>query len=340
MQKKYKIAVVGATGNVGRVILEVLSESKIAISEVVALASKESIGKKLSFGDEVVETSCLENHDFKGTDIAIFSAGARISEKYAPIAAEAGCIVIDNTSFFRMDSDIPLIIPEVNPEEIASYKNRNIIANPNCSTIQMLLVLSPLHKIASIKRIVVSTYQATSGAGKAAMDELFNQTKRMFTNEIVRPKEFTKQIAFNCIPHIDVFMADGSTKEEWKMSAETKKILGSQVEVSATCVRVPVFTGHAESVNIEFNQPISEEQAYEILGSAEGVLIYDRREDGGYMTQSEVPGENAVYVSRIRVDKTVKYGLNIWIVADNLRKGAALNAVQIAEVLIEKYLLD
>lgn len=339
MQKKYKIAVVGATGNVGRVILEVLSESKIETSEVVALASKESIGKKLSFGDEVIEASYLGDYDFKGTDIAIFSSGARISEKYAPIAAEAGCIVIDNTSFFRIDQDIPLIIPEVNQEEIALYKKRNIIANPNCSTIQMLLALSPLHKVAQIKRVVVSTYQATSGAGKAAMDELYNQTKRMFTNEIVKPQEFTKQIAFNCIPHIDIFMKDGSTKEEWKMSAETKKILGSQIEVCATCVRVPVFTGHAESVNVEFNQPMSEEQAYEILGSTEGVLICDKREDKGYMTQCEVPGENAVYVSRIRADKTVKYGLNMWIVADNLRKGAALNAVQIAEILVEKYLL-
>ncbi|GHM58695.1 MAG: aspartate-semialdehyde dehydrogenase [Candidatus Mesenet longicola] len=338
MEKKYKIAVVGATGNVGRVILKVLSESKIRISEVVALASKESARKKLSFGDEVIETKCLEDYDFKGIDIAIFSAGARISEKYAPIAAEAGCIVIDNTSFFRMNPDVPLIIPEINPEEIALYKKRNIIANPNCSTIQMLLVLSPLHKVAQIKRVVVSTYQATSGAGKAAMDELYNQTKKMFINETAESQEFTKQIAFNCIPHIDIFMEDGSTKEEWKMATETKKILGDEIEVSATCVRVPVFTGHAESVNVEFNQPISEEQVYEILGSTEGVLIYDRREDKGYMTQCEVPGENAVYVSRIRMDKTVKYGLNMWIVADNLRKGAALNAVQIAEILVKQYL--
>ncbi len=334
----YKIAVVGATGNVGRVILDVLSTSEISIDEVVALASKESIGKKLSFGDKDITASFLESYDFSGTHIAIFSAGAGISEKYAPIATNAGCIVIDNTSFFRMNQEVPLIIPEVNAEEIVSYKKRNIIANPNCSTIQMLLALSPLHKQAQIKRIVVSTYQSTSGAGKAAMDELYNQTKRMFTNEVVKPKEFTKQIAFNCIPQIDIFMKDGYTKEEWKMSEETKKILGDQIKVSATCVRVPVLIGHSESVNVEFHQPISEKQAYEILSDAKGVLVYDRRKDGGYMTPSEVVQEDVVYVSRIREDNTVEHGLNMWIVADNLRKGAALNAVQIAEILTKQYL--
>ncbi|QLK50083.1 aspartate-semialdehyde dehydrogenase [Ehrlichia ruminantium] len=335
----YKIAVVGATGNVGRVILNVLSDSKVfSNSNVVALASKKSVGKKLSYGDTILEAQDLGSYDFYGTDIAIFSAGSSISQQYAKIAANKGCIVIDNTSFFRMEKDIPLVIPEINPEDIANYNKHNIIANPNCSTIQMLLVLKPLHDISKIKRVVVSTYQSVSGAGKSAMDELFLQTKGTFINQNITPKKFTKRIAFNCIPHIDTFMEDGSTKEEWKMSVETKKILDKNIEVTATCVRVPVFVSHSESLNVEFLSDISEEQAYEALENAPGVLVLDRREDAGYATPLDCVHENEVYVSRLRKDNTIKYGLNMWLVSDNLRKGAALNAVQIAELLVRDYI--
>ncbi|KYW95645.1 aspartate-semialdehyde dehydrogenase [Ehrlichia ruminantium] len=335
----YKIAVVGATGNVGRVILNVLSDSKVfSNSNVVALASKKSVGKKLSYGDTILEAQDLGSYDFYGTDIAIFSAGSSISQQYAKIAANKGCIVIDNTSFFRMEKDIPLVIPEINPEDIANYNKHNIIANPNCSTIQMLLVLKPLHDISKIKRVVVSTYQSVSGAGKSAMDELFLQTKGTFINQNITPKKFTKRIAFNCIPHIDTFMEDGSTKEEWKMSVETKKILDKNIEVTATCVRVPVFVSHSESLNVEFLSDISEKQAYEALENAPGVLVLDRREDAGYATPLDCVHENEVYVSRLRKDNTIKYGLNMWLVSDNLRKGAALNAVQIAELLVRDYI--
>ncbi|CEI85172.1 aspartate-semialdehyde dehydrogenase [Ehrlichia minasensis] len=334
----YKIAVVGATGNVGRVILNVLSSRSFPAKEVIALASKKSVGKKLSYGDKILESQDLDSYDFSDTDIAIFSAGSSISQKYARTAANRGCIVIDNTSLFRMEDEIPLVIPEINPEDISEYDKHNIIANPNCSTIQMLLALNPLHKISKIKRIVVSTYQSVSGAGKSSMDELYSQTKGTFMNQSIAPKQFTKRIAFNCIPHIDIFMKDGSTKEEWKMAVETKKILDSNIEVSATCVRVPVFVSHSESVNVEFFSEISEKEAYEALENAPGILILDRREDGGYATPLDCVHEDEVYVSRLRKDNTVKHGLNMWLVSDNLRKGAALNAVQIAEILIKDYL--
>ncbi|AAZ68975.1 aspartate-semialdehyde dehydrogenase [Ehrlichia canis] len=334
----YKIAVVGATGNVGRVILNVLSSRSFPAKEVIALASKKSVGKKLSYGDKILESQDLDSYDFFDTDIAIFSAGSSISQQYARTAANKGCIVIDNTSLFRMEDEIPLVVPEINPNDISQYHKHNIIANPNCSTIQMLLALHPLHKISKIKRVVVSTYQSVSGAGKSSMDELYSQTKGTFMNQSIAPKQFTKRIAFNCIPHIDIFMKDGSTKEEWKMAVETKKILDSNIEVSATCVRVPVFVSHAESVNVEFFSEISEEEAYEALENAPGVLILDRREDGGYATPLDCVHEDEVYVSRLRKDNTVKHGLNMWLVSDNLRKGAALNAVQIAEILIKDYL--
>ncbi|WDM85401.1 aspartate-semialdehyde dehydrogenase [Ehrlichia sp. JZT12] len=334
----YKIAVVGATGNVGRVVLNVMASRSFPVSEIIALASKKSIGKKLSYGDNILESQDLDSYDFNGTDIAIFSAGSSVSQQYARIAANKGCIVIDNTSLFRMEEGIPLVVPEINPEDIAEYYKHNIIANPNCSTIQMLLALNPLHKISRIKRVVVSTYQSVSGAGKSAMDELYSQTKGTFMNQNIAPKQFTKRIAFNCIPHIDVFMEDGSTKEEWKMSVETKKILDKNIEVSATCVRVPVFVSHSESLNVEFFSEISEEAAYEALENSPGVIVLDRREDGGYATPLDGVHEDEVYVSRLRKDNTVKHGLSMWLVSDNLRKGAALNAVQIAEILVNDYL--
>lgn len=335
----YKIAVVGATGNVGREILSILSERNFPVSEVVALASSNSKGKEVSFGDKTLKCQVLDEYDFKGTDIALFSPGASVSKIFAPKAAAAGCIVIDNTSFFRMEKDIPLVVPEVNAEAIGNYKARNIIANPNCSTIQMVVALKPLHEKAKIKRVVVSTYQSVSGAGKDAMDELYDQTKKKFVYQEAEPNKFTKQIAFNVIPHIDVFMEDGSTKEEWKMVQETKKILDPKIEVVATCVRVPVFVAHSEAVNIEFENPISTEEAKEILENAPGITVLDKRENGGYSTPIEVVGEDDVYVSRIRKDTTVKNGLSMWIVGDNLRKGAALNAVQIAEELINTFLV-
>ncbi len=336
----YKVAVVGATGNVGREMLAILAEREFPVSEVVALASRSSVGKEVSFGDnEVLKVQCLDDYDFTGTDIALFSPGSAVSKIHAPRAAKAGCIVIDNTSCFRYEKDIPLIVPEVNLGALSQYKNRNIIANPNCSTIQMLVALKPLHEAAKIKRIVVSTYQSVSGAGKDAMDELYSQTKKKFVYEDAKSTKFTKPIAFNVIPHIDVFMEDGSTKEEWKMMIETKKILDPNIEVIATCVRVPVFVCHSEAVNIEFEKPISVAEARGILSEAPGVTVIDRRENSGYATPAEVVGEDNVYVSRIRKDPTVKSGLSLWVVGDNLRKGAALNAVQIAEELVKNFSL-
>ncbi|MBI3630923.1 MAG: aspartate-semialdehyde dehydrogenase [Candidatus Sungbacteria bacterium] len=337
----YKVAVVGATGNVGREILNILSERKFPVREVVALASERSRGKEVSFGDtKTLKVKSLEDFDFTGTDIALFSPGASVSKVHAPRAASQGCVVIDNTSFFRMDKDIPLVVPEVNPHALEGFRKRNIIANPNCSTMQMVVALKPLHDAATIRRIVVSTYQSVSGAGKEAMDELFNQTKDLFIHEQRPAKKFTKRIAFNVIPHIDVFMDDGNTKEEWKMVMETKKILDPKIEVTATCVRVPVFVGHSEAINIEMDQHLTAEEAREILRESPGVVVIDEREDGGYETPVESAGEDAVFVSRIREDNTVENGLNLWVVSDNLRKGAALNAVQIAEELVANYNLQ
>jgi aspartate-semialdehyde dehydrogenase len=337
----YKIAVVGATGNVGRAILDILAERKFPAREVVALASAKSRGKEVSYGDtKILKVQSLDDYDFTGTDIALFSPGASVSKIHAPRAAEQGCVVIDNTSFFRMDKDIPLVVPEVNPQALMDFRKRNIIANPNCSTMQMVVALKPLHDAATIKRIVVSTYQSVSGAGKEAMDELFYQTKDLFIHEQRPAKKFTKRIAFNVIPHIDVFMEDGSTKEEWKMVQETQKIMGADIQISATCVRVPVFVGHSESINIELEQPLSADEAREILEDAPGVVVIDGQENGRYQTPVESAGEDAVFVSRIREDKTVLNGLNLWVVSDNLRKGAALNAVQIAEELIANYNLQ
>jgi aspartate-semialdehyde dehydrogenase len=329
-----RVVVVGATGNVGREMLQILAEHEFPAKEVVAVASARSEGQEISFGeDEVLKVRNLETFDFKGFDVALFSPGAKVSAVHAPRAAAAGCIVIDNTSQFRMEPDVPLVVPEVNPEAIARYRKRNIIANPNCSTIQMVLALKPLHDLARIKRVVVATYQSVSGAGKEAMDELFNQTRAIYVNAPIERTRFTKQIAFNCIPHIDVFMPDGSTKEEWKMATETRKILDPEIAVSATCVRVPVFIGHAEALNVEFENPIDESTALAALRQAPGVSVVDHRADEGYVTQVECAGEDAVYVSRIRKDPTVEHGLSMWVVSDNLRKGAALNAVQIAEYL-------
>jgi len=336
----YKVAVVGATGNVGRELLNILAEREFPADEVVALASERSAGKEISFGeDQVLKVQDLASYDFKGTDIVLSSPGAKVSAVYAPKAAQAGAVVIDNTSHFRMEPDVPLVVPEVNPEAIARYAKRNIIANPNCSTIQMVMALKPLHELAGIKRVVVSTYQSTSGSGKEAMDELFNQTRGIYMNESPRPQQYPKQIAFNAIPQIDVFMDDGATKEEWKMVNETRKILDPDIRVAATCVRIPVFVGHGESVNIEFEQDIDEDAAREALGNFPGVVVVDHREEGGYVTPVESAGEDAVYVSRIRRDPTVDNGLAMWIVADNVRKGAALNSVQIAEKLVQDHLV-
>ncbi len=335
----FKVAVVGTTGNVGQEILKTLAEREFPVDETVALASSKSVGREVSFGeDEVLKVQALDDYDFEGTDIALFSPGSAVSAKHAPRAAAAGCVVIDNTSQFRMDPDVPLVVPEVNAGAIADYTKRNIIANPNCSTIQMVVALKPLHDVAGIKRVVVSTYQATSGAGREAMDELFTQTRGIFVNDLIVKEEFTKQIAFNVIPHIDVFMDDGATKEEWKMSVETRKILDPKIKVSATCVRVPVFIGHGEAVNLEFEDEMSEKQARALLRAAPGVSVVDHSTDEGYVTPEECAGEDMVYVSRIREDPTVENGLSLWVVSDNLRKGAALNAVQIAEVLVKEYL--
>jgi aspartate-semialdehyde dehydrogenase len=339
MDMGYKVAVVGATGNVGREMLQTLYERDFPADQVVALASERSLGRKVSFGErEPLEVLSLADYDFTGTDIALFSPGAKVSAIHAPRAAAAGCIVIDNTSQFRMDPDVPLVVPEVNPDAIAGYTTRNIIANPNCSTIQMVVALKPLHDAFTIKRVVVATYQSTSGAGKDAMDELFNQTRAIYVNDPVEKKEFTKQIAFNVIPQIDVFMDDGSTKEEWKMVVETKKILDPKIKLTVTCVRVPVFIGHAEAINLEFEREVSTKAAREVLKDADGVSLIDHRVDEGYVTPVEAAGEDLVYISRVREDPTIDNGLNIWVVADNLRKGAALNTIQIAELLDRQYL--
>ncbi|MGI8932414.1 MAG: aspartate-semialdehyde dehydrogenase [Sphingomicrobium sp.] len=336
----YRIVVVGATGNVGREILNVLAERQFPADEVAAVASPRSTGDVIDFGDSGKELKVqnIEHFDFEDWDIALFAAGSEVSKVYAPIAAAAGCTVIDNSSHFRMDPDVPLIVPEVNPEAIDGYRARNIIANPNCSTAQMVVALKPLHDAAIIKRVVVSTYQSVSGAGKAGMDELFEQSRNIFVGDSNEPRKFTKQIAFNVIPHIDSFLEDGSTKEEWKMMVETKKILDPKIKVTATCVRVPVFVGHSESVNIEFENEITAEEAQAILRESPGVMLIDKREDGGYVTPVECVGDYATFVSRVREDSTVDNGLSLWVVSDNLRKGAALNAVQIAELLGRRHL--
>ncbi|HYD17699.1 MAG TPA: aspartate-semialdehyde dehydrogenase [Patescibacteria group bacterium] len=336
----YKVAVVGATGNVGREMLNVLSTREFPVSEVIALASARSAGSEISFGeDNTLKVQNLDKFNFKGVDIVLSSAGAKISENFAPNATKAGAVVIDNTSFFRMDKDVPLVVPEVNPDAIKGYKKKGIIANPNCSTIQMVVALKPLHDLATIKRVVVATYQSVSGAGKEAMDELFNQTKGLYSSDMPKREIFSKQISFNLIPQIDKFMDDGYTKEEWKMVVETKKILDKDIEVNATCVRVPVFVGHSEVVNVEFKDPITPAQARKALQKFPGVTVIDAPgEDEAFITPAEIAGEDDVFVSRIRKDPTVKNGLTMWVVADNLRKGAATNAVQIAEVLAEKYL--
>ncbi|MBN9509297.1 MAG: aspartate-semialdehyde dehydrogenase [Alphaproteobacteria bacterium] len=335
----YRVAVVGATGAVGREMLKTLHERNFPVSEVAALASGRSAGAPVSFGDRAVLTvQSLERFDFAGWDIGLFSPGAAVSAIHAPRAAEAGCIVIDNTSHFRMEHDVPLVVPEVNPQALTRIR-RGIIANPNCSTIQMVVALKPLHDRFRIKRVVVSTYQSVSGAGKEGMDELLLQSRRSLVHDQIIPQQFTKQIAFNCIPHIDKFMDDGSTKEEWKMVVETRKILDPDIKVIATCVRVPVFIGHAESINVEFELPVTASAARDVLRSAPGVAVMDTREDGGYMTPLECAGEDATFVSRLRKDPTVEHGLAFWCVSDNLRKGAALNAIQIAETLVAQGLL-
>ena len=334
----YKIAVVGATGNVGREILNLLSERDFPHQEVVAVASKKSEGKEVSFGEEdILKCQALEDMDFTDIDIVLSSPGASISKEFAPKAAEAGAVVIDNTSYFRMHEGVPLVVPEVNADALANFRDSNIIANPNCSTIQMVTALAPLHRAAGIKRIVCATYQSVSGAGKEAMDELYDQTKGLYMHEGKEAEKFTKRIAFNVIPHIDVFMEDGATKEEWKMVVETQKILDPTIQVSVTCVRVPVFIGHAEAINIECEKPLGAHEARTLLADAPGVEVVDRREDGGYITPVECAGEPEVFVSRIREDNTVENGLNLWVVSDNLRKGAALNAVQIAECLVSDH---
>ncbi len=337
----YRVAVAGATGNVGREILNILHERNFPADEIIPLASEASVGKEVSYGeDETLKVQALKHFDFKGTDIGLFSPGGAISAEHAPRAAAAGCVVIDNTSHFRMDPDVPLVVPEVNPHALEGFGARNIIANPNCSTIQMVVALKPLHDLAGIKRVVVSTYQSVSGAGRAGMDELFNQTRQVYVNDPLQPETFTKRIAFNVIPHIDKFMDDGSTKEEWKMVVETKKILDPAIEVIATCVRVPVFVGHAEAVHLEFENEIDEDSARAVLANAPCVVVVDHRADEGYVTPEESATEDDVYVSRIRRDPTVDNGLAMWVVSDNLRKGAALNTVQIAEALIERHLLE
>ena len=331
----YKVAVAGATGAVGHEILQCLAERAFPVDEVEALASERSVGREVSFGeDDELRVRDLAGFDFSGFDIALFSPGAKVSAVHAPRAAKAGCVVIDNTSRFRMEPDVPLVVPEVNAHALAANK-RNIVANPNCSTIQMVMALKPLHDLARVRRVVVATYQSVSGAGRTAMDELFNQTRGIYVNEQVRNEEFTKQIAFNAIPHIDVFMEDGETREEWKMAVETRKILDPDIRVTATCVRVPVFVGHGEAVNAEFERPISVDEARAALSEMPGVAVVDHRADEGYVTPAECAGEDQVYVSRIRKDATVENGLSFWVVADNLRKGAALNAVQIAELITE-----
>ena len=335
----YRVVVVGATGNVGREMLNILAERAFPIDEIVALASRRSLGTEISFGDRTLKTRDLDSFDFTGWDIALFAVGSEATKIYAPRAAAAGCVVIDNSSLYRYDPQVPLIVPEVNADAIIGYKAKNIIANPNCSTAQLVVALKPLHDRARIKRVVVATYQSVSGAGKEAIDELWDQTKGIYVpGQEVAPNKFPKQIAFNVIPHIDVFLDDGSTKEEWKMVAETKKILDKSIKLTATCVRVPVFVGHSEAVNIEFEDFLDEDEARDILREAPGVMVIDKREPGGYMTPVECVGDYATYVSRIRQDSTIENGLNLWVVSDNLRKGAALNAVQIAELLGQRCL--
>ena len=336
----YRVVVAGATGNVGREMLNILAEREFPIDELAALASSRSAGDTIEFGEtgQTLKVQNIEHFDPAGWDIALFAIGTDGSKEYAPKFAAAGCVVIDNASLYRMDPDVPLIVPEVNPDAIDGYKARNIIANPNCSTAQLVVALKPLHDAAKIKRVVVSTYQSASGAGKAGMDELFEQSRAIFVGDQVEPRKFTKQIAFNVIPHIDKFLEDGSTKEEWKMVVETKKILDPKIKVTATCVRVPVFIGHSESINIEFENELSAEEAQNILREAPGVMLVDKREDGGYVTPIECVGDYATFISRVRDDSTVDNGLNLWCVSDNLRKGAALNAVQIAELLGRRHL--
>ena len=335
----YKVVVAGATGNVGREMLNILAEREFPVDEIAALASRKSLGTEVSFGDKTIKTKDLDTFDFTGWDIALFAVGSGPTKEYAPKAAAAGCIVIDNSSLYRYDPQIPLIVPEVNADAIHGYKNKNIIANPNCSTAQMVVALKPLHDRAKIKRVVVATYQSVSGAGKEGMDELWDQTKAVYNPvDDVPPKKFSKQIAFNVIPHIDVFLDSGETKEEWKMVAETKKILDPAIKVTATCVRVPVFVGHSEAINIEFEEPLDWQEAQDILREAPGIMLVDKREPGGYITPIECVGEYATYVSRVRQDPTIENGISLWCVSDNLRKGAALNAVQIAEVLGQRVL--
>jgi aspartate-semialdehyde dehydrogenase len=336
----YKIVVAGATGNVGREVLNILDERKFPIDEIAVLASSRSQGTEVEFGEsgKTLKVQNIEHFDWTGWDMAIFAIGSDATAKFAPIAAKAGCVVIDNSSLFRMDPDVPLIVPEVNPEAIDGYTRKNIIANPNCSTAQLVVALKPLHDYAKITRVVVSTYQSVSGAGKEGMDELFEQSRNIFVGDSAEAKKFTKQIAFNVIPHIDSFLEDGYTKEEWKMMVEVKKILDPKIKVTATCVRVPVFVGHSEAVNIEYEREMSAKKAQSILREAPGIMLVDKREDGGYATPIEAAGDDATYISRVREDSTVDNGLVFWCVSDNLRKGAALNAVQIAELLGRRHL--
>ena len=335
----YSVAIVGATGSVGREMLGILAERSFPADEIVALASRKSQGVDVSYGERTLKVKALEHHDFSGTDICLMSAGSAVSKEYSPKIAAAGAVVIDNSSAWRYDSDVPLIVPEVNADAVLGFRKRGIIANPNCSTAQLVVALKPLHDRAKIKRVVVATYQSVSGAGKDAMDELFSQTKAVFQIDEIVPKKFSKRIAFNLIPHIDVFMEDGYTKEEWKMVVETKKILDPKIKLTATCVRVPVFISHSEAVNVEFAEPITADEAREILRNAPGCLVIDAHEPGGYVTPYEATGEDATYISRIREDATVENGLSLWVVSDNLRKGAALNAIQIAECLINRKLI-
>ncbi|MBO9712899.1 aspartate-semialdehyde dehydrogenase [Sphingomonas sp.] len=336
----YRVVVAGATGNVGREMLNILAEREFPIDELAVLASARSTGDEIEFGEtgRMLKVKNIEHFDPTGWDIALFAIGSEATAIHAPRFAQAGCTVIDNSSLYRMDPDVPLIVPEVNPQAIDGYRAKNIIANPNCSTAQMVVALKPLHDAAKIKRVVVATYQSVSGAGKAGMDELFEQSRNIFVGDTAEPQKFTKQIAFNVIPHIDKFLDDGFTKEEWKMVVETKKILDPKIKVVATCVRVPVFVGHSEAVHVEFEDEISAKQAQSILREAPGVMLVDKREDGGYVTPVEIVGEYATYVSRVREDPTVDNGLALWVVSDNLRKGAALNAVQIAELLGRRHL--
>lgn len=336
----YKVAVVGATGNVGRAMLDILAERQFPADEVAAVASRRSLGVEVSYGDAILKTKALDHFDFSDVDICLMSAGGAVSKDWSPKIAAAGAVVIDNSSAWRYDADVPLIVPEVNADAVADFRKKGIIANPNCSTAQLVVALKPLHDRARIKRVVVSTYQSVSGAGKDAMDELFAQTKAVYTASEIELKKFPKRIAFNLIPHIDAFMEDGYTKEEWKMMVETKKILDPKIKLTATCVRVPVFIGHSEAVNIEFEAPLAADEAREILRNAPGCLVIDKREPGGYVTPYESAGEDATYISRVRDDPTVENGLVLWCVSDNLRKGAALNAVQIAECLINRKLIQ